>query len=82
LLERTTKARFDGVFWGPRSRRFADAWQDDPADTMVVDRRALKRAWAEPEPDAHSFLLLQAAWLTGGGSLLDQRSVHSTSDHA
>ena len=46
-------------------------------------RRALTRTWAEPEPDAHSFLLLQAAWLDGeGDSLLDQRSVHKMPVHA
>jgi asparagine synthase (glutamine-hydrolysing) len=83
LLERTSKARFDGVFWGPRSRIFAAGRQGGPPDTQVVDQSALERAWAQSEPDAHSFLLLQAAWLhTEKSSLLDQRSVHNVSVHA
>ena len=83
LLERTSKARFDGVFFGSRSRNFADGWDEDPPDIQVVDRQALTRTWAEPEPDAHSFLLLQAAWLDREeNSLLDQRLVHKMPVHA
>ena len=63
LLARATKARFEGAFWGPHSRALAACWQGEGADPAVVDRRALRTIWARPEPDAHTYLLLQAAWL-------------------
>jgi asparagine synthase (glutamine-hydrolysing) len=63
LHARTTKACFDDAFWGPHSRRFAASFDGEGLDTDIVDVERLRTLWAEPEPDAHTFLLLQAAWL-------------------
>ena len=63
LLRRATKARFDGAFWGPESRALARSWDGEAADPAVVDPGALTREWAKQEPDAHTYLLLQATWL-------------------
>lgn len=63
LLARRTKARFEGAFWRRYSREVAAAWDGEAADPALVDRAALRSLWAGPEPDAHTYLLLQAAWL-------------------
>jgi hypothetical protein len=63
LLERSSKARFDGAFWRTHSRELAASWDGEGADPLVVDREALCTHWKQPEPEPHSFLLLQAAWL-------------------
>jgi asparagine synthetase B (glutamine-hydrolysing) len=63
LVSRSSKARFEGAFWGARSRSFARTWTGEVADPEVVDPRALRRVWSQDEPDAHTFLLMQAAWL-------------------
>ena len=77
LLARTSKARFEGAFWGSRSRRFASTWSGERADPQVIDSPALERVWAESEPDAHTYLLVQAAWLDCQDSArLDHRPVH------
>ena len=76
LLARSSKAHFDGAFWGPGARRFAASWQGEAIESGVVDPSALARLWAGPEPDAHTFLLLQAAWLERHGQAqLDDRPV-------
>ena len=76
LLARSSKAHFDGAFWGPGARRFAASWQGEAIEPGVVDPSVLARLWAEPEPDAHTFLLLQAAWLERHGQAqLDDRPV-------
>ncbi len=64
VLSRTTKACFDAAFWAAHSREFARGWHGQGVDPTVVDREALRAVWAGPEPDAHTYLLLQAAWLT------------------
>ena len=63
LLERGSKARFEGAFWGAPSRELASSWDGQGVDPSVVDREALRVHWELPEPDAHSFLLLQTLWL-------------------
>jgi asparagine synthase (glutamine-hydrolysing) len=76
LLSRSSKARFEGAFWGPESRAFASSWRGEAAEEDVVDVPALSREWAAPEPDAHTYLLIQATWLKRQGSdLLDHRPV-------
>ena len=76
VLGRTSKARFEGAFWGRRSREFAAGWRGEAADPAVVDLHRLREVWSEDEPDAHSYLLLQAAWLERARSgQLDQRPV-------
>ena len=67
VLSRTTKACFDGAFWTGRSREFARTADLEDLDTSVVDRDALRAVWSAPEPDAHTYLLLQAAWLARNG---------------
>jgi asparagine synthase (glutamine-hydrolysing) len=63
LLERTTKACFDTAFWTDRSREFAASWDGAGIDPSIVDPERLRDEWSGPEPDAHTYLLLQALWL-------------------
>ena len=63
LAARDTKVCFDGAFWGPASRKFSASWDGTGVDPAVVDTERLRREWAEPLPDSHTYLLLQAAWL-------------------
>ena len=63
VYRRRTKAVFDEAFWGPHSRALAERWDGEGADGALVDREALRREWAEPVPDAHTFTILQAAFL-------------------
>lgn len=67
LLSRTTKACFDSAFWGPNSRAFALSWDGEGVDPSVVDVERMRTIWAQPLPDPHTYLLLQAAWLAQGG---------------
>ena len=61
LVSRSTKAFFEGAFWGAHSRAAAAEWQGEGADLSVVDPARLRDEWSEAEPDGHSYLLLQAA---------------------
>ena len=63
LLSRASKARFEGAFWACHSRELADVWDGEGIEPSIVDPDALRAAWSAPEPDAHTYLLLQAAWL-------------------
>jgi asparagine synthase (glutamine-hydrolysing) len=63
LVERSTKALFDTAFWGRHSRTLAASWNGEGVDPAVVETSALRAVWAQNEPDAHTFLMLQAAWL-------------------
>jgi asparagine synthase (glutamine-hydrolysing) len=63
LLARTTKACFDSAFWTDRSRELAASWDGEGIDTAVVHPERLQDEWSAPEPDAHTYLLLQALWL-------------------
>jgi len=63
LLTRTTKACFDEAFWGPHSTAMAASWDGSGVDAAIVDVERLRALWASGEPDSHTFLLLQAAWL-------------------
>jgi len=67
VLSRTTKACFDAAFWTDRSREFAQAWRGEGLPASVVDQAALRAEWSGREPDAHTYLLLQAAWLSRNG---------------
>jgi hypothetical protein len=58
LLERTSKAAFGSVFFGPASRSLAEAAVDELGGLEPVDGAALREAWSREAPDAHSFLLL------------------------
>ena len=61
LIERTSKAAFGAVFFGPASRSLAEVAVDELGDLEPVDTVSLRALWSEEVPDAHSFLLLQAA---------------------
>jgi asparagine synthase len=63
LLTRRTKACFDAAFWGAHSAALAASWDGSGVDERVVDVERLRAVWAATEPDSHTFLLLQAAWL-------------------
>ena len=79
LLLAPRKARFEGAFWGPESR----------ALRTVVGRRGRGSRGGRPgrpqrgsgrsdEPDAHTYLLLQATWLEREKCRTRQRPVHET----
>ncbi len=63
ILERTSKASFGGVFWGPCSRRFAREWDGTGVPEELVDTEALREAWLAPVPVYGAALPLHAAWL-------------------
>jgi Asparagine synthase len=76
LLSRSSKTCFDSAFWTGHSRQVAQAWDGQGVDEAVVDPEALRAAWSAPEPDAHTYLLLQAAWLESAkNGHLDVRGV-------
>jgi asparagine synthase (glutamine-hydrolysing) len=64
LLNRSTKARFDEVFWTEHSRELVAAWQGEGVDPDLVDLDRLRQEWSSPTPEAHTFTLLQSVWLT------------------
>jgi asparagine synthase (glutamine-hydrolysing) len=63
LLTRSTKACFDAAFWGAHSAALAASWDGSGVDPAVVDVERLRAVWGAAEPDSHTFLLLQAAWI-------------------
>jgi hypothetical protein len=67
LIERTTKANFDAIFWTKRARAFAGAWDGSGVSSSWVDTRELARHWAGSKPSLPSSSLLQAAWLASAG---------------
>ena len=66
LLSRSTKARFDAVFWAGASRQVAAAWDGEGVDPEIVDADRLRAEWASERPDSHSCTLLQSIWLASG----------------
>jgi hypothetical protein len=72
VRRRRSKASFDSVLWNRYTRDFLDGLRDDELDTAlnallldsIVDRPALAAHWSSASPQANSFLLLQACWLT------------------
>lgn len=63
LLGRRDKAAFNAVFFGPRTRAFAERWSGGGIDESLVDPELLRDAWLDPDPLFHSAMLLQVAWL-------------------
>jgi hypothetical protein len=63
VLNRESKATFDGAFWSEPSRLFAATWTGAGVDEDVVEPGRLAAEWRSERPDGHSFLLAQAAWL-------------------
>ena len=68
LLGRSTKARFDEVFWREHSRALVAAWDGEGVDEAVVDVDRLRAEWSSPAPAPHTFTLLQSVWLERAGS--------------
>jgi asparagine synthase (glutamine-hydrolysing) len=64
LLNRSTKARFDEVFWTEHSRELVADWNGEGVDPELVDLDRLRAEWSQPTPQAHTFTLLQSVWLT------------------
>jgi hypothetical protein len=75
VTSRRTKAIFDEGFFSAHSRQFAATWSGEHVDPSLVDPLGLAASWRAPRPDARSFLLLQAAWLAGAGTMPDRREV-------
>ena len=63
ILDRQTKASFDGAYFGSASRGFAERWSGGGVDLELVDPDVLRQEWLEPTPDFRSALPLQLAWL-------------------
>ena len=63
LLNRGDKARFNAVFLGEASRRFAREWSGGGFDPSLVDSEALRSEWLDQNPDFRAGLPLQIAWL-------------------
>ncbi len=69
VIERTTKATFDGGYWSRESLEFGGAIDveavlgADPALGPLLDLGALAAAWRDPRPPFLTALLLQACWL-------------------
>ena len=66
VLDRRSKAVFDGVVWGPAFRAFATRWSGDllaPAVAALVDADELSRWVTASRPPYHCTMLVQHAWL-------------------
>ena len=50
VLERSTKAFFDGAFWNAPSRAFVSEWDGSGVDLDVVDPDALRLEWSSRSP--------------------------------
>jgi asparagine synthase (glutamine-hydrolysing) len=64
VLSRSTKARFDNVFWTEHARELVADWDGEGVDPEIVDVDRLRAEWAKETPEAHTFTLLQSVWLT------------------
>ena len=73
VLARPTKAHFNEAMWTDSARRFAHDWDGSGVPEECVDTDALRRHWQLAEPSAHSFTLLQAAWIAQAGNRFEER---------
>jgi Asparagine synthase len=64
LLGRETKPAFNTAYFTDVARDFANTWDGTGLDDGLVDPDKLRTTWLSPWPNASSFALLQAAWLT------------------
>lgn len=64
VLARRSKATFDQAFFSDHSRAFAARWNGGGVDSSLVSADALAAVWNAVHPDARSFSLMQAAWLS------------------
>ncbi|MHB8437635.1 MAG: asparagine synthase-related protein [Acidimicrobiales bacterium] len=63
LIDRTSKASFNGAAFNVHSRAFAAQWDGSGVDSALVDVEALRAEWLSDTPSALSYALLQSAWL-------------------
>jgi asparagine synthase (glutamine-hydrolysing) len=68
VLERRSKATFDGALWTGASRAYVEGWSGAELFPGLVDADALRREWQRPSPHSAANLLLQAAWLASPAS--------------
>ena len=67
-VERSTKAVFTEVFFGPDAEAFASAWDGSGLDEEIIDVKVLREMWHRPRRDMRTFTPLQAAWLATRGA--------------
>lgn len=82
VLERGTKATFNGAVFAAHTRDFARGWTGDGVDHDLVDAAVLREHWLSPLPHAPSMALLHQAWLAGGGTTgqtISNRGIGNTS---
>jgi len=72
MIERSSKANFDEVFWTDRARAFARDWDGSGIPDEWVDLGELARHWATQRPIVPSSILLQAAWLGSARRRVEQ----------
>lgn len=72
VLRRPTKAYFNAVWQGPRTRAFVDAWEGADVDPELVDVARLRELWRGPTTDFRSALLLHDAWLKSRPDEVDE----------
>jgi asparagine synthase (glutamine-hydrolysing) len=63
ILERTSKASFNGAYWGAETRSFIAQWHGEGVDADVIDAEELKRMWSAGAHHAMTAGLLQQIWL-------------------
>jgi len=68
VLARTSKARFNRAAFNEHSRQFVERWNGAGAPEDFVDVDGLRAAWAQREPSAMTFPLLQHCWVATEGS--------------
>lgn len=73
LLPRSVAARRsmaigNEIFFSHHSRAFVQRWNGQGIDHDLVDEIGLRREWSSINPDAHTYTLLQVAWLASEGS--------------
>jgi asparagine synthase (glutamine-hydrolysing) len=77
VVERRTKATFDGAFWCRHSREFAMSLTPEEVDSELVDGEAALAFWAAGGSDTAgpipSSTLLQALWLERAQALAVER---------
>ena len=63
VIERRTKASFDGAFFGPATRQFIAEWSGEGLDDRLIDPERLQAEWSSNEPSLLTATLVRLAWL-------------------
>ena len=77
VLERSSKATFNGAVFARHTREFARGWDGTGVDHDLVDPDVLRENWLSDLPHAPSMALLQQAWLAG--QTISSRGIGNTS---